>query len=237
MVTDLSKTKQYLEQQYNPKDGQTVVAVAVLCLIALVMAIRMMANGGGSWLLIITFFGCGSTIAAGYARFVKRLKERARKLPRLRPDLEELGRELHELAESTSFERRFVPAVAQATERVSEAALATLSAIKHNGRQQSELAQEVEPGIHEAMHEVFSLALPFIRQTGTRKSHFAERVGSLDPGATVAQIDHITEKMTAVRIALVGSDSPTLRLDQTLQRIQELKVAESELDQSLSARG
>jgi len=36
---------------------------------------------------------------------------------------------------------------------------------------------------------------------------------------------------------LVGSDSPTLRLDQTLQRIQELKVAESELDQSLSARG
>ncbi len=237
MVTDLSRTKQYLEQQYNPKDGQGLIAVAVLCLIAMAMAIRTMVTGGGSWLFIVTFFGCGSTIAAGYARFVKRLKERARNLPRLRPDLEELGRELHELAESTSFERRVVPVVAQATECAAEAALATLNAIKHNGRSQTELAADVEPAIHEAMHEVLSLALPFIRQTGTRKSHFAERVAQMDPTATVTQIDLIAEKMTAVRIALVGSDSPTLRLDQTLQRIQELKVAESELDQSLSTRG
>jgi hypothetical protein len=35
-------------------------------------------------------------------------------------------------------------------------------------------------------------------------------------------------------VALTGSETLTLRLDQTLARLQELKQAESELDQSLS---
>ena len=234
MVTDLSKTKQYLANRYNPKEGQTIVLVAVLCLIAIAMGIRSLVNGGGSWLLIITVFGCGSTIAAGYKRFVQQFRHRSQRQPELRSDLVELGRELHELSESTSFAKRVAPEVALAVERAADASLAALNALKSTGKDQTDLADEVEPGIHEAMHEVLSLASPFIRRTGTRRADFADRLALLDSAQAIQQIDLITDKVTAVRVALTGSESPTLRLDQTLNRLQELRQAETELDQSLS---
>jgi len=234
MVTDLSKTKQYLAAQYGPKEGYTIVLVAALCLIAMTLGVRTLMSGAGSWLLIITVFGCGSTILAGIKRFASILSQRARKKLDLRPDLVELGRELQDLSESHSFEKRVEPDVARAMERAAETSLVTLNALRSNQKEQSENLADVEPSVHEAMHEVFALASPFIRRAGTRRSHFADKVANLDATGTVDQIEEITRKLTAVQVALTGSETLTLRLDQTLARLQELKQAESELDQSLS---
>jgi hypothetical protein len=47
------------------------------------------------------------------------------------------------------------------------------------------------------------------------------------------EVEVLTEKLVTLRVSLTGGENQPLRLDQTLARLQELKKAEAELDQTL----
>ena len=211
-----------------------MIGVAATVLLgALLMAAIVTLVRGGHFVVVFGLFGFGSVLS--YV-FKAASKQRIRPFhlgASIRPDHARAGFELYEIAENSNLSKRIDPALGTALENAADAALKALDATDSFPKSQRDFVQEVKGAVHEAVHETVVLVLPFVRPVGLGKTKHEEQIQHLDSPATIAAVEDLTEKLVALRIGLTGGENQPLRLDQTLARLQELKRAEAELDQTL----
>ena len=228
---ELTRTKEYLPQRYGFAANRWGMNFLIWSIVSISLIALSKRFGGEATILVTTTIGLGSAAVLAVGKLLQRRLKKSSSLPGIRSDLVAAGRELYDLSESTNLSRRVDPQIGRALERAAEATLATLHAIQVHDSARTSLAGEVEPAVHEAMHQAMAVALPFFRPVGTGKSRHEGQILHLELVPAVEEIDLLTEKIRSVRVAITGSADQPLLLDQTLARLQELKQAEAELDQ------
>jgi hypothetical protein len=206
-------------------------AAATVLLGALLVAAIVTLARGGHFVVVFGLFGFGSILSYVFKAVSKQRIRPFHLGATLRQD--HARAELYDISENSNLSKRIEPPLGTALENAADAALKALDAADNLPKSQREFAQEVKSGIHEAMHEVVVLVLPFVRPVGLGKSKHEEQIQHLDAGAAIKEVEMLTEKLVTLRVSLTGGEDQPLRLDQTLARLQELKKAEAELDQTL----
>jgi hypothetical protein len=231
IVRDLSRTREYLTRCYAA--NTMIGAAATVLLGALLVAAIVTLARGGHFVVVFGLFGFGSILSYVFKAVSKQRIRPFHLGATLRQDHARAGAELYDISENSNLSKRIEPPLGTALENAADAALKALDAADNLPKSQREFAQEVKSGIHEAMHEVVVLVLPFVRPVGLGKSKHEEQIQHLDAGAPIKEVEMLTEKLVTLRVSLTGGEDQPLRLDQTLARLQELKKAEAELDQTL----
>jgi hypothetical protein len=151
----------------------------------------------------------------------------------VRSDLQFFGTDLYHLSKQVILDRRIEDELGTSLERAASITLTALDRLPTLAETQPKFAREIELGLHEAMHEVLAVVHPFVRPKGIGKTRHAKTIGHLDPSKAREAVGVLIAKLDAVNENLSDPEPRELQLDQTLARLQELKRAEAELDQTL----
>jgi len=151
----------------------------------------------------------------------------------VRSDLQSYGANLYHLSRQVILDRRIEDELGISLERAADITLTALDRLPKLAETQPKLAREIELGLHEAMHEVIAVVHPFVRPKGIGKTRHAKTIGHLDPAKAREAVGVLIAKLEAMNENLSDPERRELQIDQTLARLQELKKAEAELDQTL----
>ena len=151
----------------------------------------------------------------------------------VRTDLQAAGKSLHDLSHQVRLERRIDEELGIRLERAADITLSALDRLPSLAATDPKLAREIELGLHEAMHEVITIVSPFVRPKGVGKTRHATQIGHLDLKQALDGVSILIVKLDAVNQTMAGPETRELMLDQTLNRLMELKRAEEELDRSV----